>query len=246
MSHVPPSSSLSFPLLFPSLRPSLTQERPWRPFWSMCRPLNPRWSRLQGEPVFQPSMISSPREMPTVWRAEDRYCLSTATISCLRAVPKYSQRSQQRDRHLPARMAHVESLFPFGFMITTYTLTFSAVIQAVTCSGICYYKGEAKRKRKRKKIIIFVTAESEKRPLWFVCFRLLVKRIPNMAESLTDCKYVLVLNLLMLACCTICALYWSTFKKLKLFEAKYITYKYMMQLCKLLTWACSADAWLLL
>lgn len=50
LSNVPPLLIPCFALPF-SLRPSLTQERPWRPFWSTWRPMSPRWSRLQGEPA---------------------------------------------------------------------------------------------------------------------------------------------------------------------------------------------------
>lgn len=51
-----PCSALPF-----SLRPSSTQGRRWRPFWSTWRPTSPRWSRSQGEPARPSSVFGASR-----------------------------------------------------------------------------------------------------------------------------------------------------------------------------------------
>lgn len=92
----PPSHAL----LFPSLRPSSTQERPWRPFWSMWRPLNPRWSRSQGEPA-RSSVCVSPSgggEMPSVWRTQEE------DITCLKSLSRVAHHTRlwrEKKRTIP-------------------------------------------------------------------------------------------------------------------------------------------------
>lgn len=77
LSDAPPLLIPCFALPF-SLRLSLTQERLWRPFWSMWRTMSPKWSRLQGEPDCLTNTLKQDLSTfkDSLWYCHSRFSLS--------------------------------------------------------------------------------------------------------------------------------------------------------------------------
>lgn len=120
----PPPRPPSHALLFPSLRPSSTQERPWRPFWSMWRPLNPRWSRSQGEPARSPVCVSPSGggNAKPVTNARGRYHLSEVTVSCCT-----SHTSLEGEKK--------------GQFLDLVVLRIGMLLISVSCVSVCWWRG---------------------------------------------------------------------------------------------------------
>lgn len=104
----------------------------------MWRPLSPKWSKLQGEPLLSFSTVG---ETLSAWWAEaEDHQLYSVGIWCLWAVPIYSQRSQRQDKYHPTHVACCESLVLAGFMRAMQRLWFWSRQWISHCSAVCYYR----------------------------------------------------------------------------------------------------------